>query len=289
MKIKYSALLAASLLMPIVAFAAKERCGPQRPNSQFYHSIAPSRIIVGSATQTPIPTTANSPRSARASVFNEFYRPGGGINCERTAIFTGAGFSSVGYYEYLMMAPLNSVYSGIKIEFKIPAHSGNLVDNIPIKFTEYVFNDGRSLSLYMMSIEAKESTASVKRNVVVFGDFGDFGYSDDSITRRQMLAVTTLPFYTDSWAGDRDYEIKLNWTQKRLTLSTYAYSTFLDPNAAVNTPFFLASSEIELTTPLQTLSSVRIGSVEKTTAFIDGPNLQWVLSVDSVRWITAAQ
>jgi hypothetical protein len=287
-KIKYFTLFAASLLISTFAFAARERCGTQRPNSQFYPSTQ-SRITVGSAMQVPVPTWLTYMPAVRTAALNPIYRPGGGINCEKTVVATGRldeiGFNSIGYYEYPLNAPLNTS-SGVNIDFIIPAYGDNLVDDMPIKFTEFVFNDGRSISLYMMSTEAKALVTELKRNVVVFGEFGNSG---DFVSRRQILAVTTLPFYTEAWAGDREYEVKLNWTQGMLTLSTYAYSTFLDPDGGITTPYFITSSQIQLKVPLQTLNSVRVGSIEKTNAFIDGPISKPVLSVESLRWINTDQ
>jgi hypothetical protein len=285
MKLKYVSILAASLLITMPAFAVRERCGTQRPNISFYPTT-PARTTVGSALQVPFPTVFTFAAPVRTAAWDPIYRPGGGVSCEKTQVSTGTlnglSFGSVGYYEYPLYSSLNPFYSGVRVELQVPSYNDNLNNNIPIKFTEFVFGDGRSLSLYMMSTEAKESIPGIKNNIVIYGEFGD---SSNSGTRRKILALTSLP-YTNSGIF-RDYDIQLNWTVNTLTLSTYGYSTYLDPNPYDTTPYLLATSRVDLFRPPQVLNLIRIGSIEKTDAFIDGPSMKPVFSIESVRWINA--
>jgi hypothetical protein len=284
MKFNHLVLILSCIVLSSSALAAREGCGPQRPNVQIFGSPAPARLIFGSAFPAAVPTHLTYFRPARTSVANESYTPEGGINCEKTAVFAGningVKFDSVGYYQYGPFTSLGSVFSkGINIELALSARSGSLKEKSAIKFAELHFNAEQNLSLYMkVKIDPNEKTPQL----LICAQFNNPTTKPIALDC-DNANIATLPF--PSYGMDRDIDIEIRWGSGLMSIAGFGYTAWGDWNWDDHTRTQVSVSKLSLATSIETLNYLRIGSIVATRGFNDEGELREVFSINSVQWL----
>jgi hypothetical protein len=271
MKYRYLALTVLSVIFSASAFAVREECLPQSPNSY----MDGQRLNIGSAALalSPLQPFFHPARTSVAEL------PYDGINCEKTAVFAGningVAFPPVGYYQYGSFG-VTPERKGVTIELSIEATSSIINNDHPIKFAEIYFHGEQSVSLYMKASDVVNG----KKRERILSIYAEYEYQQWSGIGG--FNIVTFPF--PSAGIFRDVDVELRWQGREMRITGFNYTAWSDFNWYDYTRTKISTKEIALIAPIETVA-VKIGSIANTRAFNDAASLKSVFAIDSVRWI----